>query len=60
MEAAALNELIRTRRSVFPSQFVPGKPVSRDIIEQILINATWAPTTGKPSPGSLPYSAAWD
>ncbi len=50
MEAAALNELIRTRRSVFPSQFVPGKPVSRDIMEQILINATWAPNHGQAEP----------
>ncbi len=50
MEAAALNELIRTRRSVFPSQFVPGKPVSRNIIEQILINATWAPNHGQAEP----------
>ena len=45
-----MNELIRTRRSVFPSQFVPGKPVSRDIIEQILINATWAPNHGQAEP----------
>lgn len=50
MEPTALNELIRSRRSVFTSQFVPGKPVSRNIIEQILINATWAPNHGQTEP----------
>ena len=47
MTATQLNELIRSRRSVFPKQFVPGKPVDNDIIEQILINATWAPNHGQ-------------
>lgn len=50
MEAAALNNLIRNRRSVFPSQFEPGRPVHREIIEQILINATWAPNHGQMEP----------
>ncbi len=44
------NELIKNRRSVFPKQFVPGKPVSDDIIKQILINATWAPNHGQTEP----------
>ena len=48
--AAQLNELIRNRRSVFPKQFVPGKPVDKEIIEQILINATWAPNHGQTEP----------
>ena len=50
MIAAQLNELIRNRRSVFPKQFVPGKPVDDNIIEQILINATWAPNHGQTEP----------
>ena len=50
MTAIQLNELIRSRRSVFPKQFVPGKPVDNDIIEQILINATWAPNHGQTEP----------
>ena len=50
MIATQLNELIRNRRSVFPKQFVPGKPVDDNIIEQILINATWAPNHGQTEP----------
>lgn len=50
MIATQLNELIRNRRSVFPKQFIPGKPVSKEIIEQILINATWAPNHGQTEP----------
>ena len=48
--ALQFNELVKNRRSTFPKQFVPGKPVSNDIIEQILINATWAPNHGKSEP----------
>ena len=48
--ALQFNELVKNRRSTFPKQFVPGKPVSNDIIEQILINATWAPNHGKTEP----------
>ncbi|MFT3980367.1 MAG: nitroreductase [Ferruginibacter sp.] len=50
MIAEQLNELIRTRRSVFPKQFIAGKPVDDHIIEQILINATWAPNHGQTEP----------
>ncbi len=50
MEPIQLNELIRNRRSVFPAQFIPGKPVAKDIIEQILTNATWAPNHGQTEP----------
>ncbi len=48
--ALQFNELVKKRRSTFPKQFVPGKPVSNEIIEQILINATWAPNHGKTEP----------
>ncbi len=44
------NELIRNRRSVFPKQFSAGKIVPRAIIEQMLINATWAPSHGQTEP----------
>src|SRR6218665_3257955 len=50
MQATELNELIRNRRSVFPRQFEAGKPVEDTIIEQILINATWAPNHGQTEP----------
>ena len=39
-----INRLIRNRRSVFPQQYDAGKKVPDEIIEQILVNATWAPT----------------
>lgn len=41
---AAFNVLARTRRSVFPKQFVPGGKVPDEIITEILENAIWAPT----------------
>lgn len=42
--AAQLNEVIEKRRSTFPKQFVPGGNVADAIIDQMLINANWAPT----------------
>jgi nitroreductase len=45
-----LNELIKNRRSVFPDQFVAGKKVDDVIIQQILVNATWAPNHGMGEP----------
>lgn len=41
---ALVNQIIRTRRSVFTQQFEPGKPIPDDIIWQLLENANWAPT----------------
>jgi nitroreductase len=38
-----ISSLIRSRRSVFPPQY-SGETISREIIEQILENANWAPT----------------
>lgn len=43
MTADAANSLIRTRRSVFP-EFYNGEKVDDAVINQMLINATWAPT----------------
>lgn len=40
---AEVNELIRSRRSVYP-QFYTNQVIEREIIEQILENANWAPT----------------
>ncbi len=48
--AEYFNHLARTRRSVFPEQYEPGKKVDDDIIKEILINATWAPNHGQAEP----------
>lgn len=45
-----INHLIRNRRSVFPKQFIAGKKIPDNIIEQILINATYAPTHKQTEP----------
>ncbi|MGB0863744.1 MAG: nitroreductase family protein [Saprospiraceae bacterium] len=37
------NELIRKRRSIFPKMYI-NKPISKEILEEILENANWAPT----------------
>jgi nitroreductase len=37
------NTLIRNRRSIFPKSYI-DKPISKEIIEEILENANWAPT----------------
>jgi len=38
-----ISRLIRNRRSVFPAQY-SGEIIKREIIEEILENANWAPT----------------
>lgn len=38
-----INQLIRTRRSIYPAQYT-GEKVDDGIIEQMLENANWAPT----------------
>ena len=45
-----INHLMRNRRSIFPDQFDAGKHIPDEIIENILINATWAPTHGQNEP----------
>ena len=40
---AQVSTLIRKRRSVFPKAY-NGKPINREIIEEVLENANWAPT----------------
>jgi nitroreductase len=49
-DAASFNELVRHRRSVFPKQFEAGKKIPDEIIRQILVNATWAPSHGNLQP----------
>ncbi|MFZ1809148.1 MAG: nitroreductase [Cyclobacteriaceae bacterium] len=39
-----INNLIQNRRSVFPKDYVLGKTVDDQIVNQILENANWAPT----------------
>lgn len=39
-----INKLIAGRRSVFPRDYVQGKQVDDQIINQLLENANWAPT----------------
>lgn len=45
-----INLLMRSRRSVFTRQFLPGKAIPDDIIMQLLDNANWAPTHKKTEP----------
>lgn len=47
---AGLSELMRSRRAVFPKAYRPDQPVSREIIEQLLENANWAPTHKRTEP----------
>ena len=46
----AFNQLARSRRSTFPDQFDTGKKVDDAIINEILVNATWAPNHGQQQP----------
>jgi len=50
MDAASFNALARSRRSVFPKQFEPGKRIDDAIVREILENATWAPSHGNTQP----------
>ena len=45
-----VNELIRSRRSVFVPQFEAGKVIPDAIIWQLLENANWAPTHKRTEP----------
>lgn len=50
MTPQSLNELMKKRRSIFPDQFAIGKKIDDEIINQILINAGWAPNHGMSEP----------
>lgn len=44
MTVSEISDLILRRRAIFPKFYIPGKPVERALIEQLLENANWAPT----------------
>jgi nitroreductase len=44
------NKLVRNRRSIFPDQFEKGKKIDDEIINEIMINAAWAPNHGQAEP----------
>jgi len=44
------NQLIRSRRSVFPKQFAKGKHIPDEVIMQLLENANWAPNHKQTEP----------
>jgi nitroreductase len=50
IDKSTVNQLIRNRRSTFPKQFDAGKKIPDEIVEEILANATWAPTHGHTEP----------
>lgn len=45
-----INQLIRSRRSVFPDQFDKDKTIPEDIVWQLLENANWAPNHKQTEP----------
>lgn len=45
-----INALIKNRRSHFPKQFDTQKKVDDAIVQQIIENATWAPSHGQTEP----------
>ena len=49
MDIKELNELIKSRRSVFPDQYLE-KEISDETIMQVLENANWAPNHRKTEP----------
>jgi nitroreductase len=50
VSAAELGELLRRRRAIFPKSYLPERPINRDILEQLLENANWAPTHKRTEP----------
>ena len=50
LDPQQLNELIRTRRSVFTAQLEPGRVIPDDVIWQLLENANWAPSHKRTEP----------
>lgn len=49
MDPTLINEVIRRRRTVKPAQ-MSDRPIDRRVIDEILLNATWAPTHGMTQP----------
>lgn len=46
---AQVNELIRKRRSIFPKTYT-SRPIEREVVEQVLENANWAPNHKRTEP----------
>lgn len=44
-----LHQLIASRRAVYPNAYT-GQPIGREVIEQVLENANWAPTHKRTEP----------
>ncbi|WP_445385998.1 nitroreductase family protein [Robiginitalea sp. IMCC44478] len=44
-----ISDIIKTRRSVYPDQYIP-KPIPREILLEVLEAANWAPTHRKTEP----------
>ncbi len=49
-QSAIFNNIIRSRRSVFPDQFIAGKQIDDNIIKEIITNALCAPNHGQTEP----------
>lgn len=49
MDLKAATALIRHRRTIYPEQF-SSADLDREVVEEILTNATWAPTHGMTQP----------
>lgn len=49
MQPESIHEIIRSRRAVFPPAY-NGQPITRELIEQVLENANWAPTHKRTEP----------
>lgn len=47
---AEIGALLRRRRSIFPKSYLQDKPIDRQLIEQLLENANWAPTHKRTEP----------
>lgn len=45
----SITQIIRGRRSIFPKSYI-DKPIAKDVIEEMLINAHWAPNHKKTEP----------
>ncbi|MCB0704536.1 MAG: nitroreductase [Saprospiraceae bacterium] len=45
----SLNNIIRTRRSIYPKQY-SERPIEQAVLQEILENANWAPTHKKTEP----------
>lgn len=43
MTPIEVNQLLRKRRAIFPKSYI-NKPISKEIIQEVLENANWAPT----------------